>query len=326
MVDKSSGVISSVGVDLVDTTRAVDAGVTVDTVVGEEGDVDIVVGAGGDTGVDAVSSEVISSSGCAVDISSVVETSLEVDIVDFDDGVDVVGVEGGVELVEIPCEVAVEIDEFNSSRVISAVVSDSGLSAVSSLDIVADTFSSFLSWAALSVSFKATSASLDPVMKLTSLSHSSWTVATNPGPHSWESINCKVSLRIESRLSSLSPSASLPCLKILAVPTAIHRTATAIVRTMAKMIIFLRRTNVNRLSARAQILDNKWPGSDLDSISGFGTLLEWSRSLNCSSLFATTVKLPLSFWFGSISLKKDVRKSVLSSGAINLGALLLVGG
>jgi len=157
--------------------------------------------------------------------------------------------------------------------VISAVVSDSGLSAVSSIDIVADTFSSFLSWAALSVSSKATSASLDPVMKLTSLSHSSWTVATNPGPHSWESINCKVSLRIESRLSSLSPSASLPCLKILAVPTAIHRTATAIVRTMAKMIIFLRRTNVNRLSARAQILDNKWPGSDRDSISGFGTLL-----------------------------------------------------
>jgi len=173
VVDKSSGVISSVGVDFVDTTRVVDAGVTVDTAVGEEGDVDIVVGAGGDTGVDAVSSEVISSSGCAVDISTVVETSIEVDIVDFDDGVDVVGVEGGVELVGVPWEVAVEIDESNSSRVISAVVSDSGLSAVSSIDIVADTFSSFLSWAALSVSSKATSASLDPVMKLTSLSHSS---------------------------------------------------------------------------------------------------------------------------------------------------------
>ena len=115
MVDKSSGVISSVGVDFVDTTRVVDAGVTVDTVVGEEGDVDIVVGAGGDTGVDAVSSKVISSSGCAFDISTVVETSIEVDIVDFDDGVDVVGVEGGVELVEIPWEVAVEIDESNSS-------------------------------------------------------------------------------------------------------------------------------------------------------------------------------------------------------------------
>ena len=83
---------------------------------------------------------------------------------------------------------------------------------------------------------------------------------------------------------------------------------------------------MNRLSARAQILDNKWPGSDLDSISGFGTSLGWSSLLNFSSLFAATVKLPLSFWFGSISLKKDVRKSVLSSGAINLGALLSVGG
>ena len=85
---------------------------------------------------------------------------------------------------------------------------------------------------------------------------------------------------------------------------------------------------MNRLNARAHILDNKWPGSDLDSISGFGSLLGWSSSLNFSNLFATTVKLPLSvavaFGFGSISLKKDVRKSVLSSGAINLGALLLV--
>ena len=118
--------ISSVGVDFVDTTTVVDTGVTgVDTVVGEESDVDIVVGAGGDTGVDAVSSEVISSSGCAVDISTVVETSLEVDIVDFDDGVDVVGVEVGAELVGVPWEVAVVLDESNSTGVISAVVSDS---------------------------------------------------------------------------------------------------------------------------------------------------------------------------------------------------------
>jgi len=167
-------VISSVGVDFVDTTTVVDTGVTgVDTVVGEESDVDIVVGAGGDTGVDAVSSEVISSSGCAVDISTVVETSIEVAIVVFDDGVDVVGVEGGVELVGVPWEVAVVLDESNSTRVVSAVVSDSGLFAVSSLDIVADTFSSFLSWATPSVSSEASSASLDPVMKLTSLSHSS---------------------------------------------------------------------------------------------------------------------------------------------------------
>jgi len=125
VVDKSSGVISSVGVDFVDTTRVVDAGVTVDTVVGEEGDVDIVVGAGGDTGVDAVSSEVISSSGCAVDISTVVETSLEVDIVDLDNGVDVEGGEGGVELVGVPFEVAIELDELDSTTVISAIVSDS---------------------------------------------------------------------------------------------------------------------------------------------------------------------------------------------------------
>jgi len=166
-------VISSVGVDFVDTTTVVDTGVTgVDTVVGEEGDVDIVVGAGDDTGVDAVPSEVISSSGCAVDVSS-----LEVDIMDFDDGVDVEGGEGGVELVGVPCE----LDELDSARVISAivsdsglfVVSDSGLFAVSSLDIVSDTFSSFLSWATPSVSSEVTSASLDPVMKLTSLSHSS---------------------------------------------------------------------------------------------------------------------------------------------------------
>jgi len=127
VVDESSGVISSVGVDFVDNTRVVDTGVTVDTVVGEESDVDIVVGAGGDTGVDAVSSEVISSSGCAVDISTVVETSIEVDIVDFDDGVDVVGGEGGVELVEVPWGVAVELDELDSTRVISVIVSDSGL-------------------------------------------------------------------------------------------------------------------------------------------------------------------------------------------------------
>ena len=113
--------ISSVGVDFADTTTVVDTGVTgVDTVVGEEGDVDIVVGAGDDTGVDAVPSEVISSSGCAVDVSS-----LEVDIVDFDDGVDVVGVEVGAELVGVPWEVAVELDELDSTRVISAVVSDS---------------------------------------------------------------------------------------------------------------------------------------------------------------------------------------------------------
>jgi len=166
-------VISSVGVDFVDTTTVVDTGVTgVDTVVGEEGNVDIVVGAGDDTGVDAVPSEVISSSGCAVDVSS-----LEVDIMDFDDGVDVEGGEGGVELVGVPCE----LDELDSARVISAivsdsglfVVSDSGLFAVSSLDIVSDTFSSFLSWATPSVSSEVTSASLDPVMKLTSLSHSS---------------------------------------------------------------------------------------------------------------------------------------------------------
>ena len=81
---------------------------------------------------------------------------------------------------------------------------------------------------------------------------------------------------------------------------------------------------MKRLSARAHILDNKWPGSDLDSISGFGTSLGWSSPLNFSRVFTATVKLP--FWFGSISLKKDVRKSVLSSGAINLGALLSVGG
>jgi len=138
----------TVGVDFVDTTTVVDTGVTgVDTVGGEESDVDFVAGAGGDTGVDAVSSEVISSSGCAVDVSS-----LEVDIVDFDDGVDVEGGEGGVELVGVPCEVAVELDELDSTRVISAivsdsglfVVSDSGLFAVSSLDIAADTFSSSL--------------------------------------------------------------------------------------------------------------------------------------------------------------------------------------
>ena len=129
VVDESSE--SSVGVDFVDTTRVVDTGVTVDTVVGEEGDVDIVVGAGDDTGVDAVSSEVISSSGCAVDISTVVETSLEVDIVDLDDGVNVEGGEGGVELVGVPCEVAVELDELDSTRVISAIVSDSGLFVVS---------------------------------------------------------------------------------------------------------------------------------------------------------------------------------------------------
>jgi len=83
------------------------------------------VGVGGDTGVEAVSSEVISSSSCAVDISTVVETSLEVDIVDFDDGVDVVGVEVGAELVGVPWEVAVVLDESNSTGVISAVVSDS---------------------------------------------------------------------------------------------------------------------------------------------------------------------------------------------------------
>jgi len=170
-VDESSE--SSVSIDFVDPIRVVDTGVTVDTVVGEEVDVDIVAGAGGDTGVDAVSSEVISSSGCAVDISTVVETSIEVAIVVFDDGVDVVGVEGGVELVGVPWEVAVVLDESNSTRVVSAVVSDSGLFAVSSLDIVADTFSSFLSWATPSVSSEVTSASLDPVMKLTSLSHSS---------------------------------------------------------------------------------------------------------------------------------------------------------
>ena len=118
--------ISSVGVDFVDTTTVVDTGVTgVDTVVGEESDVDIVVGAGGDTGVDAVSSEVISSSGCAVDISTVVETSIGVAIVVFDDGVDVVGVEVGAELVGVPREVAVVLDESNSTGVISAVVSDS---------------------------------------------------------------------------------------------------------------------------------------------------------------------------------------------------------
>jgi len=174
VVDESSGVISSVGVDFVDTTTVVDTGVTgVDTVGGEESDVDFVAGAGGDTGVDAVSSEVISSSGCAVDISTVVETSLEVDIVDLDDGVDVEGGEGGVGLVGVPWEVAVELDELDSTRVISAVVSNSGLVAVSSLDIVSDTFSSFLSWATPFVSSEVTSASLDPVMKLTSLSHSS---------------------------------------------------------------------------------------------------------------------------------------------------------
>ena len=118
--------ISSVGVDFVDTTTVVDTGVTgVDTVVGEEGDVDIVVGAGDDTGVDAVPSEVISSSGCAVDISTVVETSLEVDIVDLDDGVNVEGGEGGVELVGVPFEVAIELDELDSTTVISAIVSDS---------------------------------------------------------------------------------------------------------------------------------------------------------------------------------------------------------
>jgi len=145
-VDDSSGAISSVGVDFVDTTTIVDTGVTgVDTVVGEESDVDIVAGAGGDTGVDTESSEVISSSGCAVDISTVVETSIEVDIVDLDDGVDVEGGEGGVGLVGVPWEVAVELDELDSTRVISAVVSNSGLVAVSSLDIVSDTFSSFLS-------------------------------------------------------------------------------------------------------------------------------------------------------------------------------------
>jgi len=146
-------VTSSVGVDFVDTIRVVDTGVTVDTAVGEEVDVDIVAGAGDDTGVDAVSSEVISSSGSAVDISTVVETSIEVDIVDFDDGVDVEGGEGGLELMGVPWEVAVELDELNSTRVISAIVSDSGLFdvsdsglfAVSSLDIVSDTFSSLLS-------------------------------------------------------------------------------------------------------------------------------------------------------------------------------------
>ena len=114
-VDESSGVISSVGVAFVDTTRVVDTGVTLDTAVGEEGDVDIVVGAGGDTGVDAVSSEVLSISGCAVDISTVVETSIEVAIVDFDDGVDVLVVEGGVELVGVPWEVVVVLDASNSA-------------------------------------------------------------------------------------------------------------------------------------------------------------------------------------------------------------------
>ena len=83
------------------------------------------MGVGGDTGVEAVSSEVISSSSCAVDISTVVETSLEVDIVDFDDGVDVEGGEGGVELVGVPFEVAIELDELDSTTVISAIVSDS---------------------------------------------------------------------------------------------------------------------------------------------------------------------------------------------------------
>jgi len=113
VVDESSE--SSVGVDFVDTTRVVDTGVTVDTAVGGEGDVDIVVGAGGDTGVDAVSSEVLSISGCAVDISTVVETSIEVAIVDFDDGVDVLVVEGGVELVGVPWEVVVVLDASNSA-------------------------------------------------------------------------------------------------------------------------------------------------------------------------------------------------------------------
>jgi len=114
-VDESSGVISSVGVAFVDTTRVVDTGVTLDTAVGEEGDVDIVVGAGGDTGVDAVSSEVLSISGCAVDISTVVETSIEVAIVDFDDGVDVLVVEGGVELMGVTWEVVVVLDASNSA-------------------------------------------------------------------------------------------------------------------------------------------------------------------------------------------------------------------